>query len=84
MEVLDVLHVDGGAAHVFDAAARGVEDVLDVLQRLRGLLARTLAGQFAGGRVDAQLAGDEHESVGLHGLAVGAECCRGFGGGHCF
>ena len=44
MEVLDVLHVDGGAAHILDAGAGGVEDVLDVLQRLRGLLARTLAG----------------------------------------
>ena len=78
MEVFDVLHVDGGTADVFDACACCVKNVLDVLQCLGCLLASGFASQFAGGRVDAELAGDEHETVGLHGLAVSAQRRRGF------
>ena len=78
MEVFDVLHVDGGAADVFDAGACGVKNMLDVLQCLGCLLAGGFASQFAGDWVDAQLAGDEHETVGLHGLAVCAQRRRGF------
>ena len=78
MEVFDVLHVDGGTADVLDACACCVKNVLDVLQRLGCLLAGSFASQFAGGRVDAQLAGDEHETVGLHSLAVSAQRRRGF------
>ena len=56
MEVFDVLHVDGGAADMLDAGACGVKNMLNVLQCLGCLLASGFAGQFAGGRVDAQLA----------------------------
>ena len=50
VEVFDVLHVDGGAADVFDAGACGVKNMLDVLQCLGCLLAGGFASQFAGGR----------------------------------
>ena len=51
----------------------GVENLLDVLQRLGGLLTGGVSGQFAGRGVDAQLAGHEHEPVGLYRLAVRAQ-----------
>ena len=46
----------GGAAHVFEATAGGVEDVLDVLERAVGLFGGGHTVEFAGGRVDAELA----------------------------
>lgn len=83
-EVLDVLQVDGGAAHMFDAGSGGVENVLDVLQGLCRLLARGVTRQFASGRIDAQLTGDEYESIGLDRLAVCSQGGRRFGSRHRF
>ena len=58
---------------MLDAGAGRVENLLDVLQRLGGLLAGGVSGQLAGRGVDAQLAGHEHEPVGLYRLAVRAQ-----------
>ena len=49
------------------------KDVRDVLERAGGLVGGFDAIKFTGGRIDAELTGDEDESVRLHGLAVGAE-----------
>ena len=51
--------------------------MLDVLQRLRGLLARGIPCQLTGGRINTQLTGHEHETIGLHRLAVRAQRGRG-------
>ena len=69
---------------MLNAGTGSVENVLDILQRLCSLLSSGLARQFAGGRINAQLAGYEHEAIGLHRLAVCAQRGRRLGSGYGF
>ena len=69
---------------MLNAGTGSVENVLNILQRLCSLLSSGLARQFAGGRINAQLAGYEHEAIGLHRLAVCAQRGRRLGSGYGF
>ena len=71
---------EGGADDSFDGGACGLEDGGDVLQALAGLLLDGVSGEFAGGRIVWAGAGDEDESGGAHGLAVGGRRRWGVGG----
>ena len=76
MEVLNVLHVDGGTHHMRGISPRRLKHMGDVLQRLCRLLASGVPRQLAGGRVKTQLAGCEHEAVGFDGLTVRTQSGR--------
>ena len=69
---------------MLNAGTGSVENVLNILQRLCSLLSSGLARQFAGGRINAQLAGYEHEAIGLHRLTVCAQRGRRLGSGYGF
>ena len=70
MEILDMLHIDGGTHHMRGIGSRGFKHIGNVLQRLCGLFARRFTGKLSSGRIEPKLPGGEDEAVRLDGLAV--------------
>lgn len=70
--LVDVVEEACGLDHVSDAAARGSQDTLQVLEHLFGLPSNVLGLNLAIGSVNGELARYKDHAVAYDGLGVGA------------
>src|SRR5215469_17544563 len=75
-EVAHVLKEHGRPDYLLDAAAGGGQNSQEILENPVSLERDVSCDKGIGHRVECDLPGDEHESVGLDGLRVGADGSR--------
>src|SRR5215472_14624447 len=75
-EVAHVLEEHGRPDYLLDAAAGGGQNSRKILENPVSLERDVSCDKGIGHRVECDLPGDEHESVGLDGLRVGADGSR--------
>ena len=82
-EIGDVGQKDRGLNDVIGRSSSSGQQVLDILQRLLGLLGRCL-GKLAICGVDAQLAGKGQHVAALNCRGIRSQRCGGIVGDNCF